>query len=169
MAKLTPAQLARIAELKNKKKPAAAKPAPVVIPEPAPVVDDIETFLAEEFPDPVPAAPEPVEECLHDAGYDLNGVGMMICNTCRADITPEPETPAVTDTLLVANPDGTITPEPEPIDIPAAFRAWLRTPQGLNASDPRLPEDPVRRAIELEDALLVAFRAGFNLTNAAPV
>lgn len=132
MAKLTPAQLARIAELKKKK----AKPAPVV-----PVVDDIETFLAEEFPDPVPAAPEPVD----------------------AIPTPEPETPAVTDTLLVANHDGTITPEPEPIDIPAAFRAWLRTPQGLSASDPRLPEDPVRRAIELEDALLVAFRAGFNL------
>lgn len=147
MAKLTPAQLARIAELKKKKKPATAptKPAPVV-----PVVDDIETFLAEEFPDPVPAAPEPVDAGVSDLTFD-------------AIPTPEPETPTVTDTLLVANPDGTITPEPEPIDIPAAFRAWLRTPEGLSASDPRLPEDPVRRAIELEDALLVAFRAGFNL------
>jgi len=29
------------------------------------------------------------EECRHDAGHDLNGVGMWICNTCRADITPE--------------------------------------------------------------------------------
>lgn len=146
MAKLTPAQLARIAELKKKK----AKPSPVVTLEPAPVVDDIETFLAEEFPDPVPAAPEPVDAGVSDLTFD----------TISA---PEPETPAVTDTLLVANPDGTITPEPEPIDIPAAFRAWLRTPEGLSASDPRLPEDPVRRAIELEDALLVAFRAGFNL------
>lgn len=154
MAKLTPAQLARIAELKKKK----AKPAPVVTPEPAPVVDDIETFLAEEFPDPVPAAlVAAAEHVLVEPAAALSIAEPI------SEPTPEPETPAVTDTLLVANPDGTITPEPEPIDIPAAFRAWLRTPQGLSASDPRLPEDPVRRAIELEDALLVAFRAGFNL------
>ena len=29
--------------------------------------------------------------CLHDAGHNLNGVGMWLCNTCRADITPESE------------------------------------------------------------------------------
>ena len=28
-------------------------------------------------------------ECRHDAGHDLNGVGMWICKCCRADITPE--------------------------------------------------------------------------------
>jgi len=27
--------------------------------------------------------------CNHDEGFDLNGVGMWICKTCRADITPE--------------------------------------------------------------------------------
>lgn len=148
---LTPAQLARIAELKNK-----SKPAPVVAPEPVPATqDDIETFLAEEFPAPV----EPTVSLTVDAGVSDMTVPYDM------PVTPEPETPTVTDTLLVANPDGTITTEPEPIDLAAAFRAWLRTPQGLSASDPRLPEDPVRRAIELEDALLLAFRAGFNLNS----
>jgi len=33
------------------------------------------------------------EECRHDAGHDLNGVGMWICNSCRADITPELKPP----------------------------------------------------------------------------
>ena len=28
-------------------------------------------------------------ECLHNAGHELNGVGMWICLTCRADITPD--------------------------------------------------------------------------------
>jgi hypothetical protein len=28
-------------------------------------------------------------ECLHNAGHKLNGVGMWICLACRADITPE--------------------------------------------------------------------------------
>lgn len=28
-------------------------------------------------------------ECLHNAGHELNGVGMWICLACRADITPE--------------------------------------------------------------------------------
>jgi len=143
---LTPAQLARIAELKNK-----SKPAPVVTPDPVPATQgDIETFLAEEFPDPVPAV-APVEQ--------------EIVILAPEPVAPEPEI-VIPDALLVPNSDGTITihlPEPEPIDPAAAFRAWLRTPQGLNASDPRLPEDPVRRAIELEDALLLAFRAGFNL------
>lgn len=140
---LTPAQLARIAELKNPK-----KPAPVVTPDPVPAThDDIETFLKEEFPETVASVvPEPV--------------------------APEPEIVIPAPEPEVTNPDSTYTfaiepvipdPVPEPIDPAAAFRAWLRTPQGLNASDPRLPEDPGRRAIELEDALLLAFRAGFNL------
>lgn len=30
-----------------------------------------------------------LSECRHDAGHELNGVGMWICNSCRADITPE--------------------------------------------------------------------------------
>lgn len=29
------------------------------------------------------------KECMHDAGHELNGVGMWICLGCRADITPE--------------------------------------------------------------------------------
>lgn len=153
---LTPAQLARIAELKNK-----SKPAPVVTPDPVPATqDDIETFLKEEFPAPVPAAaepsaPEPVVSLAVDAGVS------------DMPVTPEPETPAA------AEPDKddseVISQSLMIIDPAAAFRSWLRTPQGLSASDPRLPEDPVRRAIELEDALLLAFRAGFNLTNAALV
>lgn len=33
---------------------------------------------------------EPMEEeCRHDMGHELNGVGMWICLGCRADITPE--------------------------------------------------------------------------------
>lgn len=28
-------------------------------------------------------------ECKHDAGHEMNGVGMWICLGCRADITPE--------------------------------------------------------------------------------
>lgn len=28
-------------------------------------------------------------ECRHGTGHDLNGVGMWICKSCRADITPE--------------------------------------------------------------------------------
>jgi hypothetical protein len=28
-------------------------------------------------------------ECRHNAGHELNGVGMWICLACRADITPE--------------------------------------------------------------------------------
>lgn len=154
---LTPAQLARIAELKNK-----SKPAPVVAPDPVLATqDDIETFLAEEFPDPVPAAPEPVVSLTVDAGVSDMTVPYDM------PVTQEPETPVavepdkddsevINQSLMIINPD-------------VAFRAWLRTPQGLNASDPRLPEDPVRRASELEDALLLAFRAGFNLTNAASV
>lgn len=33
---------------------------------------------------------EPLEEeCPHNMGHELNGVGMWICKSCRADITPE--------------------------------------------------------------------------------
>jgi hypothetical protein len=33
---------------------------------------------------------EPMEEeCPHNTGHELNGVGMWICLGCRADITPE--------------------------------------------------------------------------------
>lgn len=33
---------------------------------------------------------EPMEEeCPHNMGHELNGVGMWICLGCRADITPE--------------------------------------------------------------------------------
>jgi hypothetical protein len=31
--------------------------------------------------------------CRHDAGHELNGVGMWICNTCRADITLDSNPP----------------------------------------------------------------------------
>lgn len=156
---LTPAQLARIAELKNPK-----KPAPVVTPDPVPAThDDIETFLKEEFPEKVPAAPVEPEPVAPEP-KTVTHLALDI------DTSVAPEPAAVIVTPLVANPDGTITiHRPEPIDPAAAFRAWLRTPQGLSASDPRLPEDPVRRATELEDALLLAFRAGFNLNNAALV
>jgi len=36
-------------------------------------------------------------ECLHNAGHELNGVGMWICLACRADITPENAKSAGTD------------------------------------------------------------------------
>lgn len=42
------------------------------------------------------------------------------------------------------------------------FREWLRTPEGLDASDPRLPSDAIRRGVFLEDALGKAFAAGYN-------
>ena len=33
--------------------------------------------------------PMEMEECQHNMGHELNGVGMWICLGCRADITPE--------------------------------------------------------------------------------
>jgi hypothetical protein len=42
--------------------------------------------IMESFSNMLVAAEEP---CEHKDGFDLNGVGMWICKTCRADITPE--------------------------------------------------------------------------------
>ena len=50
----------------------------------------------------------------------------------------------------------------EPVSPATMFRDWLRTPEGQDASDPRMPNDAVRRAVFLEDALEKAFLAGFN-------
>lgn len=41
------------------------------------------------------------------------------------------------------------------------FRAWMRTPAGIDASDPRMSQDQVRRGCELEDRLRIAFNAGY--------
>ena len=43
-----------------------------------------------------------------------------------------------------------------------SFADWLRTKDGLDASDPRVPQDRIRFAIHLEDMLRRAYLAGFN-------
>lgn len=73
----------------------------------------------------------------------------------RDDGTPSPPKPRVV--VIVPEP-----PRP-PVD-PApreAFTAWLRSRDGLNASDPRMSRDPVRQGAELEDRLRLAFLAGY--------
>lgn len=50
----------------------------------------------------------------------------------------------------------------EPVSPATMFRDWLRTPEGQDASDPRMPNDAVRRAVFLEDALEKAFLAGYS-------
>ena len=68
---------------------------------------------------------------------------------------PAPE-PNVAATII---PDADIQ---KATDTNTLFREWLRTPEGLDASDPRLPNDTVRRVTFLEDALGKAFAAGYK-------
>lgn len=61
-----------------------------------------------------------------------------------------PPTTAVTPALRPA------APAPR-----ALFTAWLSSPVGRSASDPRMPTDPVRIGADLDDRLRTAFLAGF--------
>ena len=90
--------------------------------------------------------------------------------------TPPPGTPApAAAPRVILRDDGTpslpkLPPSPKalpeaprpPVD-PAprlAFTAWLGSPVGRGASDPRMSSSPSRMAAELEHALWLAFRAG---------
>jgi hypothetical protein len=55
--------------------------------------------------------------------------------------------------------DPELPPPPPP---PDTFLAWLQTPEGQSASDPRLPTDRIGLEIALEDALRKAFNAGLS-------
>lgn len=64
-------------------------------------------------------------------------------------------------TPLPLEPAPPVLPVPAPATPNDLFKAWMRTPVGLDASDPRMSQDQVRRGCELEDRLRVAFNAGY--------
>lgn len=56
-----------------------------------------------------------------------------------------------------------------PVDCPvvplrdAAWAAWLASDQGRDCTDPRQPNDPLRRSVDLEARLHIAFVAGVDV------
>ena len=70
----------------------------------------------------------------------------------RDDGTPVPPKPVVVPPEVPRPP---VDPAPR-----LAFEAWLRGPEGRNASDPRMSREPSRMGAELDARLWLAWQAG---------
>jgi|GEM_PF-3957795 len=66
-------------------------------------------------------------------------------------VIPDAGTPVIT-------PTGT----PPTLDPHQAFCAWMQSPEGMDATDPRLPTDFGRVCARLEDNARAAFQAGWK-------
>lgn len=81
-----------------------------------------------------------------------------------APVAPQTGTPVVTpvaddDTMVItgAAPQRTIKAR---VTLGEAFALWLASPQGKDCTDPRQPADALRRGVDLETRLKLAFMAG---------
>lgn len=67
-----------------------------------------------------------------------------------------PDAPDVVDTVVSSEPAPFVSVTPH-----QSFCSWLRTPKGMDCTDPRFPSDYSRMCVELEDRLRAAFEAGW--------
>lgn len=92
---------------------------------------------------PDPPAPEPV---VVPDPVAVPAVGTLALNNATA---------AQANEMSAAQPLGPPPPQ-------LAFGQWLRSREGVDASDTRMSTDRVRMGAELEDRLRIAWMAGFN-------
>lgn len=77
-----------------------------------------------------------------------------------APATGAPVTPQPHDPDLVPIHDAATPRKPLYVAAGEAFAQWLASPQGVDCTDPRQPNDPVRKRADLESRLKLAFMAG---------